>query len=88
MTLLRNPIAFEFFSGRGVRTGPLSPKHQFNVGFVRIVSWYISVLHNKYDSTKSSTYIANGTAFSISYATGELKGFLSTDTVTVNICNP
>jgi len=39
--------------------------------------------HNKYNSSQSSSYIANGTTFRIEYGTGSLKGYLSSDYLTV-----
>jgi len=44
-------------------------------------------LHHRYNHSMSSTYQANGTAFSIEYGSGSLTGFLSEDTVNVGGLN-
>jgi saccharopepsin len=40
-------------------------------------------LHSRYDSSKSSTYVANGTKFDIQYGSGSLEGIISQ----VFLCN-
>ncbi|KAI8373092.1 endopeptidase [Radiomyces spectabilis] len=40
-------------------------------------------LHTRYDSKQSSTYVKNGTDFSIKYGTGAMEGFISQDTLRV-----
>ncbi|XP_029011281.2 renin isoform X2 [Betta splendens] len=39
--------------------------------------------HSRYDSSKSQSYVENGTGFSIQYASGSVRGFLSEDVVMV-----
>ncbi|EOA18347.1 hypothetical protein CARUB_v10006868mg [Capsella rubella] len=45
--------------------------------------WEADEPHNLYDSQKSSTYKPNGTNVALGYATGDLKGILSSDTVDI-----
>nr|AYG86849.1 cathepsin D [Salvelinus malma] len=72
-----------------------SPAQMFNVVFdtgsanLWVPSYSCSPLytacftHNRYDSSKSRTHIKNGTGFSIQYASGNVRGFLSEDVVVV-----
>ncbi|XP_037539696.1 renin [Nematolebias whitei] len=39
--------------------------------------------HSRYDASQSRTYVENGTGFSIQYASGNIRGFLSEDVVVV-----
>lgn len=41
------------------------------------------LLHHKYDHTKSSSYAVNGTTFNITYGSGGVDGFWSSETVTL-----
>lgn len=41
--------------------------------------------HERYDSSKSSTYYPNGTKIEIEYGSGSMAGFLSTDVTTVSM---
>ena len=41
------------------------------------------LLHRKYASSKSSTYVEDGSPFAIKYGSGSMKGFTSVDTLTI-----
>jgi hypothetical protein len=51
---------------------------------ISTIFWFLANF-NKYTSSASTTYVANGKKFSISYGDGSsATGFFSTDTVTVS----
>lgn len=54
------------------------------VNFTTQKNFEILVTHNRYDASKSRTHIENGTGFSIQYAAGNVRGFLSEDVVVVS----
>ncbi|KAJ3445950.1 beta-site app-cleaving enzyme isoform a-related [Anaeramoeba flamelloides] len=84
---LNNYMNTQYYGNIQIGTPPQNFKTLFDTGSSNL--WVPSskcntiacILHDRYDHTKSSTYVKNGESLDIKYGSGEIKGFLSQDSV-------
>ncbi|KAF9930361.1 Vacuolar protease A [Modicella reniformis] len=84
---LSNFLNAQYYGEVSIGTPPQTFKVVFDTGSSNL--WIPSrkcrsiscFLHHKFDSSRSSTYKANGTTFGITYGSGSVEGFISNDVI-------